>query len=39
VLVTIQMIMDLVVIGAAIQVIVGTARHGGERVSWVVVIQ
>jgi voltage-gated potassium channel len=31
--VTIQMIMDLVVIGVAIQAIVGAARHGRERQS------
>jgi voltage-gated potassium channel len=31
VLVTIQMIMDLVIIGVAIQAIVGAARHGRER--------
>jgi voltage-gated potassium channel len=31
VLVTVQMIMDLVIIGAAIQAVVGAARHGRER--------
>ena len=33
VVVTIQMIMDLVIIGVAIQAIVGAARHGRERQS------